>query len=141
MSHQVCDRVFQLLLTGAVIGESLAMKCRQQIVPYGIQFPLHVAGVGSDGYCHVLIGNHDDELTGGAIPTKRIVPAPPELKAIPLFPVRSYFCVTLIPVRYLLGCRLLDPVPGDQLLVIPFSFFKTCGLSAASGFHHPWAMT
>ena len=67
MGFQLSDHLLQLFLSGGIIRQRLGLKRGQQRIPDGIHLALEVAGVGSDGDHRVFIGNHDAELTPGAI--------------------------------------------------------------------------
>ena len=124
MRHQIRYGLLQPFLTGSIFSDGLGRTCGEEIIPDGIPFPLEVAGLGGNGNHHVLIRNHDAQLPSRSVTAKRIVGAPPELKAIALSAIDSNLGMRFLLIRHLLACCLFHPCLCDQLLAIPLALLE-----------------
>ena len=80
------------------------------MIPDGVQFPLHIACIRGDGDHCVLVWHNNNELTASSVGAIGVVPAAPELKAIPFYPVGADLSMAFLLVIDLFRGSLLDPL-------------------------------
>ena len=89
MGGQAGDELLEPDLAGGVFRQRPGLKGGEELVPNGVQLVLRRVGVGRDDDHRVLVGQHEQELTAGAVAAIGVVGAAPELKAVTLPPIRA----------------------------------------------------
>ena len=87
MGFQTNDPFFERFLPDGVLGQRLVLERGEEFIPDGVELALHVAGVGRDRDDHILVGDHDYELTTRAVAAERVMGTAPELEAVALTPI------------------------------------------------------
>src|ERR1700722_9680739 len=103
------------------------MNSGQQLIPYKIQFNLHVVGLTGDRDHSILVRHDNDELAVGPVRSEGIVSATPDQVAVSLPPVTGIPWRMLGPYGSLVAPgsnRCLYPRFRQYLPAIPFPFLQ-----------------